>query len=141
LGSLSASLAQQKTAELIELCLQQFQTITEQRHKLIHRIIYYSDERGFMVSNAQTAKNLLTAELRMLVTREDLKAMRFDCMTISLTLGSNGGDALISEIWKDQTPAWRYIPAPPTPQKPERPAGRRERKRQRRASQRSPGVK
>ena len=136
LGSM-LTVEQVKQSEIVESCLKQFQIIGHQRDKLVHRTIIYYEETGFTVSNGQTAKSIANAELSLVITLQDLKDMIIDCDMAFLALRNIANPE--KPPWGFAgTPTWRYKPPPPSPQKSERPAGRRERKRQRRASQRSP---
>jgi hypothetical protein len=141
LGEYQIIPAEQEQGKRVEACLKQFQLIGQQRDKLVHRTILYTEEAGFQVTNIQTAKSLASAEISLVVTIPELKAMRLDCGTIYLVLAAITDAADYLDHYRGPLPAWKYTPPPPIPQKPERPVGRRARKRQRRASQRSPEKK
>lgn len=140
LNVFTAGPAQKQRDARIDACLQQFQLIGQQRDKLVHRTVMYVETIGFRVSNGQTAKSVASAELSLIVTIHDLKTMRLDCGTIYLALAAATEEWDWLDPWREKLPPWQYTPPKPAPQKPERPAGRKERKRQRRASQRSPAL-
>jgi hypothetical protein len=129
--------AQEGQTKQIESCLQQFQLIGQQRDKLVHRQIIYYEDTGFSLSNGQTAKSLASAELRLIVTLQELKNMRLDCGSIYLSLAALLSDEEYLQPWRGKLPPWRDSPPPQASLKPKPPANRRARKRQRRASQRS----
>ena len=107
----------------VDACLVQLDTIAQQRHKLVHRMVEYAGSY-LSVSNPLTAKSLAAIE-NDVFSHSDLQNMNLDCRAIFLRLLS-----VMAPDEPDPDPEvhafvrapWRYKP-------PRRGSGRKQRRR------------
>jgi hypothetical protein len=112
-------------AKIVTEAISQFQIVGTTRHKLVHRTVRMT-LAGLHVTNAFTAKNILSVEGDLVITLQDLKNMKQDCAVIYLQLAAimhpERGDGLDGP--SDYGP-WRYTPPPQAPQKPKHGKGQK----------------
>jgi len=122
----------------VDELLTQLDVISQERDKLVHRLIEYDPKDGFKVTDRLTVKSLASAELQTF-TPNELKAMELDCKAIfsRFVILSNqleerrlaGYDLTLLELYVP----WRYKHTQQLRKTKQRRANARSRRHQRRA--------